>query len=272
MDSKIWIVSCALAATGIAIRILLPRLLALRGVQFFWHTRFGPALVFDSTDQDGTSVRLLNVGGTFQSVCYVDEDLLWLPVCEYHIRWADATESHLPTRAQAEPYEALVLGGGGFSFPKWLVYARPDITCEVAEVDPKIVEIAYDHFFLDRLEEEFGRERIRVRCEDAFRILRCEERRRDLIVNDVFMKDRPLGPLATDEGARLIRDRLKPGGLYISNVRCRLKGRGRRVLSDTEEAFSRVFDHVDVILERPQEPHLIGNNCLLAWMDSEREG
>ena len=272
MDSKICIMFAALTATGLAIRLLLPRLLALRGVTFFWHTRFGPALVFDSADQDGTTVRLLNVRGTYQSVCYVDEPILWLPVCEYHRSWAEATDDRLPRHAAQPPYHALVLGGGGFSFPKWLVAERPDITVEVAEIDPKIIEIARDHFFLDRLEREFGRDRIIVRCEDAFDLLVREDRRFDLIVNDVFMKDRPLGPLSGDEGARLIRSRLTPGGLYISNVRCKLEGRGKGVLEDTERSFSRVFDHVHVILERPQEPHLIGNNCLLAWMDEQGEG
>ena len=48
--------SAALAAT---IRLALPRILAWRGVTLVWHTRFGPALVFDSADEDGTTSRAM---------------------------------------------------------------------------------------------------------------------------------------------------------------------------------------------------------------------
>jgi spermidine synthase len=44
--------------------------LRARGVTIYPRTKFGPALVFDSTDDDGTPIRLLNVNGKFQSVCY----------------------------------------------------------------------------------------------------------------------------------------------------------------------------------------------------------
>ena len=50
-------------------RLLIPRLLAWRGVKLVRKTMFGPALIFDAEDADGTPVRLLNVNGTFQSVC-----------------------------------------------------------------------------------------------------------------------------------------------------------------------------------------------------------
>ena len=85
-----WLVATTLvgAAFAVAVRLALPHVLAWRGVWFCWRTKFGPALVFDSADEDGTTVRLLNVNGTYQSVCYVDDDLLWVPVCAYHRTWA----------------------------------------------------------------------------------------------------------------------------------------------------------------------------------------
>ena len=264
---RIFFATLALSAVvALTIRLLLPRLLAWRGVTLYWRTRFGPALVFDAADQDGTTVRLLNVAGTYQSVCYVDEDLLWLPVCEYHRTWASAIRDHWRGRPHGTR-RALVLGGGGFSFPKWLAAMTDDVRCEVVEIDPAIIEIARTWFFLDRLESEYGPGRIRVTEGDAWERLRNADESFDLIVNDVFAKNRPLGPLATDEGAALIRTRLATGGLYIGNVRCTLTGRGGHLLEQTRLAFEGVFDHVRVICERPENPRLVGNNCLLAWMD-----
>ena len=152
------------AVFAIVVRLALPRLLARRGVWFRWHTRFGPALVFDSEDEDGTTVRLLNVNGTYQSVCYVDDDLLWVPVCEYHRTWAKAVRrrfgppSDAPSHGDRITRRALVMGGGGYSFPKWLVAYRPDFSCEAVEIDPAIEQIAREQFFVDRLVDGFDTE------------------------------------------------------------------------------------------------------------------
>lgn len=270
MNHEFFVLFVALTAVGLAIRLFLPRVLAWRGVWFSWHTRFGPALVFDSADADGTTVRLLNVNGTYQSVCYVDDELLWDPVCEYHRSWAHVVHRAWPLRQGFEPGErrALVMGGGGFSFPKWIVAYRPDFTCEVVEIDPAITKVARERFFLDRLEDEFGtREngRLVVVEDDAWDYLRRDQAGFDLIVNDAFSGNRPLGPLATDEGARLVREHLRPGGVYVGNVRTPLEGRRSRSLHAAEEAFRRAFAHVQTIPERPEEPRKKGNNALIAW-------
>ena len=285
------IYTIACAAFALLVRLLLPRLLTWRGVWFRWHTRFGPALVFDSADEDGTTVRLLNVNGTYQSVCYVDEDLLWVPVCAYHRTWGtevrrrfgapaaprgttpddepEAQRDTTPGDAPTTPSRrALVMGGGGYSFPKWLVAYRPDFSCEVVEIDPSIEQIAREQFFLDRLVEEFRTEqngRLSLRTGDAWDCLLADEQGFDLIVNDAFGGNRPLGRLSTTEGAQAIRAHLREGGLYIGNVRTPLEGRGSQVLHATEEAVAREFSHVRVIPECPEEPRRKGNNTLVAW-------
>jgi spermidine synthase len=262
-----------LAAVGIAIRIALPRVLAWRGVWFTWRTRFGPALVFDSADADGTTVRLLNVRGTYQSVCYVDDDLLWVPVCAYHRTWGKALRQTFGPADQGEKRRALVMGGGGYSFPKWLVAYRQDFSCEAVEIDPAITRIARERFFVDQLCAEFGTDesgRLVLANDDAWRYLQADTDGYDLIVNDVFSGNRPLGPMGSDEGARVVHEHLRPGGMYIGNVRTALEGRGGRVLARSQEAFEREFAHVQVIPERPEEPRKRGNNTLIAW-DSSNE-
>lgn len=299
MSAQFWetfvLLSIAGAAVALVIRLLLPRVLAWRGVWFSWHTRFGPALVFDSSDADGTTVRLLNVGGTFQSVCYVDEDLLWDPVCEYHRSWAllvhkawplkkrggqaggnpsnrNAADRATPPRADASR-RALVMGGGGYSFPKWMVAFRPDFYCETVEIDPAITQIAREQFFLGRLEEEFETKkngRLAIAHADAWAYLQSDTKGYDLIVNDAFRGNRPLGPMATQEGAAVVRAHLRAGGRYIGNIRCALEGSSSRVLRDTTSAFEQVFDHVEIIQERPEEPRKKGNNALVAWNDNPK--
>ena len=325
MGSSFWttflLLSVVGAVVGLAVRLLLPRVLAWRGVWFTWHTRFGPAMVFDSADADGTTVRLLNVNGTFQSVCYVDKDLLWDPVCEYHRSWAgvvhaawplrrgdlaEKTDGHTegektddlvgptgtdePSCAGTPPKRALVMGGGGYSFPKWLVAYRPDFRCTTVEIDPKITAIAKERLFLNELLHAFNTQhtgRLNLACADAWEYLlgsagtgtgtnedtgsdgagngaSTNERRFDLIVNDVFRGNRPLGKMDTREGAAHIRHHLREGGVYIGNVRTPLVGRRARTLEQARQAFAQEFAHVWVIPERPEDPRRPGNNALVA--------
>ena len=283
MNPQLWntlaLVAAISVASTIAVRLLLPRILAWRGVWFTWHTRFGPALVFDYQDDDGTPVRLLNVGGTFQSVCYTDESLLWDPVCEYHRTWALAVHAVWPLRRgkrngsedasslHKTPRKALVMGGGGFSFPKWMVAFRPDFCCETVEIDPKIVKIARERLFLGELERRFSTNangRLRIVMDDAWSHLNYSKETYDLIVNDAFGGRRPMGGMDTQEGVRRIAQRLADDGVYIGNVRTPLEGKRAQPLYATQSALQEVFDCVWLIPEIPEDPLKLGNNTLIA--------
>ncbi len=283
MNPQLWNTIALLVAISvvstIAVRLLLPRILAWRGVWFTWHTRFGPALVFDYQDDDGTPVRLLNVGGTFQSVCYIDEDLLWDPVCEYHRTWALAVHAIWPLRkngrskdkngplAQKPMRHALVMGGGGFSFPKWMIAYRPDFCCETVEIDPKIVRIAREKLFLGELEHRFCTAetgRLRIAVDDAWGHLQNTCETYNLIVNDAFGGKRPMGGMDTQEGVRKIVQHLAHDGVYVGNVRTPLEGKRAQPLYATQDALREVFAHVWLVPEQPDDPLKLGNNTLIA--------
>lgn len=267
------LLTVASAVFAVAVRLLLPRILAWRGVWFTWHTMFGPALVFDSQDEEGTAVRLLNVRGTFQSVCYIDKELLWDPVCEYHRFWAYVVHAAWPlkkkdiSRRGCHVRRALIMGGGGFSFPKWLVAYRPDFSCTTVEIDPTIVAIARERFFLQELVAQFDTDsagRLKICVDDAWEQLEADALGYDLIVNDAFRGNKPLGNMGTSEGAKTVRHHLLADGVYIGNVRTPLEGRQSSSLTTACEAFAREFTYVWIIPERPEEPTKPGNNALVA--------
>lgn len=232
------------------------RLLAWRGVTT-QRTKFGLALLFDTQDADGTPVRMLNVNGTFQSACYLDERIWSELVCEYHRTSAEIV-AELPRLRRA-----VVIGGGGFSFPKWLVTHMKPVHVDAVEIDEKVIKIARQSFALDRIERECG-ERINVVCDDGWGWLKAQGEPFDLIVNDAFSGKRPLGPLATDEGAALIHAHLAEGGTYLANVRAPLEGKASSTLYETRDIFAREFAHVWIIPEAPEEPKRLGNNVLVA--------
>jgi spermidine synthase len=235
----------------------LPRLLELRGVHMRRHTMFGIALVFDSADADGTPVRLLNVNGKFQSVSYIDDELWAELVCAYHRRFAEALF------AAGWPDRALVLGGGGYSFPKYLIEHDDEVTVDVVEIDPAITELAREYFGLGRLERDAAG-RLGLVQGDGWRWLRAAEEPYDLIVNDAFAGKRPLGQMGTVEGARIIHEHLSERGLYFANVISPIEGRRAHVLDEVMDAFAGEFGHVYVFAERPESPRKPGNNALIA--------
>ena len=114
-----------------------------------------------------------------------------------------------------------MIGGAGYSYPKYLISHYPEIAMTVAETDEDAVQRACDWFFLDELIETFHTEetkRLRLVTADGRQLLNDEEKQYDVIINDAYSGFMPAFPLATAECAKLIRSRLKEGGLYMANV------------------------------------------------------
>lgn len=253
-----WTTAIGLALVGIV--AALPKLLARRGVAMT-RTRFGVTLVFDSEDQDGTTVRLLNVNGTFQSLSYTDPDLRFELVTQYHRDIADVV------LGLGRPVRACVLGGGGFSLPKYLATHEGTSSVDAVEIDPKIVKIARESFFLDEAEQKANGLQpglLNVVTEDAWAFLDSVTDPYDVIVNEAFTGKKPLGPMATDEGAKVIKRCLRPDGVFLSDARCPIEGRGSAPLTEACQAFSQEFAHVAYLPERPEDPKKPGNNILIA--------
>lgn len=249
----------------------MPWLLRRRGVTMC-RTMFGLTLIFDSQNADGTPVRLINVNGTFQSVSYVPDDLRFELACEYHREIARRIEEMAEKRAAGgattRPLRVLVMGGGGFSLPKYLAAYVPAAQVDVVEIDPAMVKIAREQFFLDECLEKTGAEkdgRMNIIVGDAWGALKAAEEPYDVIVNEVFGGKRPLGPMETNEGARVVAQHLAPGGVYLADVRCAMEGRKSAPLREVQAAFGQVFSATEVVPEWPDEPQKPGNNVFVAW-------
>ena len=253
----ILLIACAAALTWLC-HLAMVRILAWRGVTME-RTRFGLALIFDTEDEDGTPVRMLNVNGAFQSACYATDELCSELACEYQ-REEALVVSELPRLRTAA-----IIGGGGFTFPKWLATNLAPVRVTAVEIDPKIIELARERFYLGLVEERLaGTGRLLVACADGWEWLRAQEAPFDLIMNEAFTGSRPLGPLGTAEGAKLVHEHLSADGSYMANVRCSLAGRDSHVLEETLTVFASEFAHVWLMPEFGDEPRRKGNNTFVA--------
>ncbi len=229
---EILIALAVLTVVCTAFLAAMPWLLRKRNVEMR-RTKFGMTLVFDAENADGTPVRLINVNGTFQSGCYVPEDLRFQLACEYHREMARVIEDLVARRGRTpdEPLRVLVMGGGGYSLPKYLAAYVPEAHVDVVEIDPAMTALAREFFFLDECLERTGAEkdgRLRLVTGDAWDFVRSAEEPYDVIVNDAFSGKPPAraaherrggahGPRAPRRGRRLsgqraLRLRGAPGG------------------------------------------------------------
>ena len=166
-------------------------------------------------DEGGDEVRVLVQGGVYQSASYVGER--WAePVFAYYRAFDDVFEAE---DAMRDAYghgidRMLMLGGGGFAYPKFALMSHESLRMDVIEYDAEITRLARRWFYLDELERTVG-DRLRVITAEArsyLGVTSVGHRRYDVVVSDCFGGAEPVRELATVEALRLVRGSLNPGG------------------------------------------------------------
>lgn len=191
--------------------------------------------------EDGARVRVLERGGVYQSATFTGAR--WAePVFAYY-RGFDALFTAVP-----DAHRVLMLGGGGFAYPKHALTVHPELRMDVVELDPDVVAAARRWFYLDRLCEQTG-SRLRIFTEDARACLERTARlphapRYDAIVNDCFSGEAPVRALASAQALELVRQNLVPGGVYLANIVSREEGTDVTFLRDAVATALQVFAHV----------------------------
>ena len=109
--------------------------------------------------------------------------------------------------------DALHIGGGGFTFPRWLAATRPGTTSTVVELDPEILRLAEDELALEQGPD------LLVRTGDARTNIAEEPTGAyDLVVGDAFGGLSVPWHLTTTEFVAEVARMLRPDGVYVVNV------------------------------------------------------
>jgi spermidine synthase len=132
----------------------------------------------------------------------------------------------------------LFLGLGGGSAPKRMWRDFPQLQLQVAELDPVVVDVAYKYFELPRSP------RLSVEVEDARRFLVTDERKWDLIAIDTFYSDSIPFHLTTLEFMDLVRRRLAPGGVVVTNVIGSIRGSSSQLFRSLYKTYATEFPTV----------------------------
>jgi len=111
-------------------------------------------------------------------------------------------------------FRALIIGGGGYTFPRFLEAKYPEAKIDVLEIDPHLTQLAYEHLGLS------PQTRIRTFNGDArWTLMNFKEKGGyDFIFGDAFNDLSIPYHLTTKEFSTLLHSLLKPEGLLIANV------------------------------------------------------
>jgi predicted membrane-bound spermidine synthase len=142
---------------------------------------------------------------------YTDlEDPLHLEY-EYIKLYEELLTRHLRTR---ESFSALFIGGGGYTFPRYLEARFPEAKIDVVEIDPEVTRVAEKYLGLSR------EGRIRTYNQDArWFAMNCREAGQyDFIFGDAFNDLTIPYHLTTVEFSALMSKLLKPDGLLLANI------------------------------------------------------
>ena len=117
-------------------------------------------------------------------------------------------------QANHKDLDTLFIGGGGYTFPKYVEAMYPESSVDVMEIDPAVTEAA--HTFLNLPRDT----RIRSFNEDAraFLLGWQDPKKYDIIYGDAFNDLSVPYHLTTVEFDRLLAARMKDDGIYMANV------------------------------------------------------
>ena len=249
------------------------------------------ASVYAVEGPHGGTIRVLDVGGAYQSATYLGKRR-FEPVFSYYRTFDAVFAGARPVR------RALMIGGGGCAWPKHAAATRPGIRIDVVEEDPRIIDIARRFFFVGELEAGRGEAcrgeggprataggGFRAAAESGrgsesshgtIRLVAAEGRsyldrctiRYDAVLNDAFRGEDPAESLATVEAARAVARILEPGGVYAANVVSRCGGADLSFLRDAVATLSEAFPNVQVI-PCPDTGYSEEDNYLVVATDAE---
>jgi MFS family permease len=157
------------------------------------------------------------------------------------------------------PLDAVFVGGGGFTLPRWLEATRPGSSSHVLEVDRKLVE--FDRHVLGvrsspGLRTTIGDGRLTMQDEPTGRA--------DVVVGDAFSSRTVPWQLMTIEWLHEVRRVLRPNGLYALNM---IDLRPLRLLRAEAATLLSAFGNIRLITTAGEDGRPAGDNAVLLASD-----
>ncbi len=206
--------------------------LALGDTIYETDTPYHHLIVADSYDPAHASyIRILVLDDNFHSAMDLkNPDRTVYPYTDYF---------HLGFLLNPNITRVLFIGGGGFTGPKAFLKDYPNVTVDVVEIDPEVIHVAEQYFFVDP-----NTPRLHIFNDDGRIFLQSTQRKYDLIVLDAYSKTYVPFHLMTNEFFKLLVNHLTTNGTVISNLIAATSGDNSKLLYAETNTMHLTFPNI----------------------------
>ena len=208
-----------------------------------YDTQYGKVVIYN-TKQGDNIYRHMMIDKGNESATYIDEEKCYNLTYEY-TKFYD-----LMFEASIEIKDCLMIGGAGYSYPKYYISNYTEKNMDVVEIDEDVTRLAKEYFYLDKLIEEYDLEnnkRLNIITEDGRTYLNRNTKKYDAILNDAFSGSEPAETLTTIEAVQKIHDSLNPNGVYLTNIISALDENNSKFLKAEVNTLKQVFKNVYIV-------------------------
>ena len=185
---------------------------------------------------------------------YVDLDDPTLLEYWYVRRLVDGIETQLGDAAA--PIDAVYLGGGAFTVPRYVRATRPGSEQTIFEIDGDLVDVVETEIDFDR-----GDDVSIVVGDGRLGFADLADDSADVVVGDAFGSRAVPFHLATEEFLSDVARVVRPDGLYVANI---IDGPGESFLRAEAATIATAFEHVAVIRGPGPVQGRSGNSVVIA--------
>ncbi len=182
--------------------------------------------IFDGTSE-GHRTRFFVQDRSGSGAMYLDSDALAFDYTKYY---------SLYKLFKPQATTALVIGGGAYSIPKALLNDSPEMQVDVAEIEPKLFQLAKQYFRVP------DTPRLVNHVEDGRQFLEKNPKLFDIIVSDVYysLYSIPIN-FTSREFFNVAKSRLREDGVFIGNFIGDLSRRPPSLILSEIRTFRAVF-------------------------------
>ena len=200
-------------------------------------TNYYTIRVFDTVDSAGEPITALQLDMLTHSTVKLDDPTY----IYYPHEWTQLDFVRAAKALHPDEQRVLVIGGGGYTFPRCTATLVPSAKLDVVEIDPGVTRVAYDFLGLDR------RLPIRTFNQDGRQFVEevAEQGGYHVITLDAVNDFTIPYHLLTREFHDAVRRALTPDGVYLVTVIDMLEG--GPLWKSIVQTLRRTFAHVEIL-------------------------
>jgi spermidine synthase len=212
-------------------------------------------LNLDSFYNEKKPIRLMRLGNEYSSAMYLDNDSLTFRYTRYY---------ELAMHFNPGLKQTLLIGGAGYSVPKFYQRYYPQVAMDVVEIDPGLTRLAMDYFHFSPTQK------VRAIHADGRIFLNGNKKQYEAIFIDAYKSLYSIPfHLVSQEAWQKVAQSLDDHGFVQANVLSAIEGKHNELLTSIIKTARKSFPVVKIFKVDPGRPKDVVQNVMLVCFKSE---